>query len=115
EGDGQPVLLRRQRAGGPGGVGAGGVLQAVEVEQQLAGSGEAVVRDLGVEEAAGAVGGGLRGRIAEDEEEGLAGGVFKDRCQAKRLSSKRKLGRSGCGQVEGGPDDGGDAEGLRRV
>ena len=59
----QPVLFGRQRAGGVSGVGAGRVLQAVEVEREMTGLVESVVGEIGVEEAGGSVAGGSAGGV----------------------------------------------------
>ena len=61
DGDGQAVDVGGQRAGGVGGVGAGGIFQAVEVDVEGAGLVDAVGGEAGVEEAGGLVGGGAAG------------------------------------------------------
>src|ERR1700686_4607327 len=68
EGDGKTVLFWREGAGGEGSVGAGGVLEAIEIEEEFAGVVEAMIGKGGIEKAAGAVGGGGAGGVAKDEE-----------------------------------------------
>src|SRR5467141_349391 len=53
--DGEPVALRRERAGRVGSVGTGGVLKTIEIEHELAGFIEAVGGEAGIQKAAGTV------------------------------------------------------------
>src|SRR5258708_14657096 len=64
--DRQPVFLGRERAGGEGAEGARGVLGAVEIEDD-----PAVLRRVGVDEAARAVGFVAAGFIRDDKEQRL--------------------------------------------
>jgi hypothetical protein len=105
---GQPILLRRQGAGGVGRVGAGGILKPVEVEFEGSWLAEAVIGQSGMEEARRLIGAGLAGLVAEDEEERLVRRIFENRLQSERLAVKGELGNAGSGQVKGGSDDGGD-------
>src|SRR5260370_1424478 len=59
ERNGKAVLFWRKRAGGERGVGAGGIFEAIEIEEEFSGMVEPVIGEAGVEEAAG--GGGLGG------------------------------------------------------
>ena len=68
---GQAVFHRWQRATGVGRVGAGGILEAVEVEDQLAGLVETMIGKRRVEITAAGIGGLLSGLIADDEEQGF--------------------------------------------
>jgi len=111
----EAVLLRREWAGGVGRVGAGRILELVEVELEEAGVGEAVVGQAGVQEARGFVGGGLAGLIPEDEEEDGLVGAFDDGLKAKGFAVECELGFAGRGQIERGPDNGGDLLNVRRV
>src|ERR1039458_8106714 len=77
----QPVLRRRQRAGGVGGEGAGRVVGFVEVEHHLA-----VFGQRGIQEAAGAIGFPGGGLVAEDEEELLRARLFENRVESEFLA-----------------------------
>src|SRR5271155_3335473 len=105
KGDGKPVLLRWQRAGGVGSIGARGVLQAVEIQGQLARLVEPVVREIRIEEARSSVAGRrsgtgrAAGRVAQDKEKLLRVGIFEDRLKLKGLSVEGELGQAGRGHL----------------
>ena len=87
---GRTFCLRRQRAGGEGGEGAGRVVGLVEVERDRAALGQ-----VGVEEAPRAVGLLSARRVAEDEEELLRVRGLEDAVEPHRLPLVRELGVAG--------------------
>src|SRR5260370_3974391 len=116
ERNGKGVLCWRKGAGGERGVGAGGIFEAIEIEDQCAGVVEPVIGEGGVEEAAGGVGLGGAGGVAQNEEKLFDGGIFENGVEAIGFSVERKFG--GAGNLRGiaGADQRGDGEGfLRRV
>lgn len=113
DGDGKAVVFRGQRAGGEGGVGAGRVLDAVEVEDQIARFVEAVIGKRRIENASADVSGGFEGQVAEDEEQSFAGRVFQNRLECEFPVAEGEGGDAGRGKVDGGAEDGGDSQGLR--
>ncbi len=112
DGDGEAVLRGRAWAGGVGGVGAGRVVELIEVEDDGAGFVQAMIWERSAEEAGGFVGGGLAGVVAEDEEEGGVVRVFEHRLEADGFAVEGEFSEAGRGQIEGGADDGGDLFGV---
>src|SRR5216683_3720798 len=116
ERNGKAVLFWRKRAGGERGVGAGGIFEAIEIEEEFAGVVEPVIGEAGGEEAAGGVGLGGAGGVAQDEEKLFNGGIFENGVKAIGFCVEGKFG--GAGNLRGiaGADQRGDGEGfLRRV
>ena len=116
EGNREAVLFWRKGTGGEGRVGAGGIFEAIEVEEEFAWVVEAMIGKGGVEKAAGAVCCGGAGCVAEDEEEFFDGGILENRIETIGFGVERKFG--GAGKLRGvaGADEGGDRKGLwRRV
>ncbi len=64
----QTISGRRQRARGVGRVGARGILEMVEIQDQLAGFVDSIGRQAGIQEAARTVSGGGASRVAQDKE-----------------------------------------------
>src|SRR6185312_1193 len=84
----QPVLRRRQRAGGVRRIAAWRVVCVVEVERHRAAAGDTVTGQVGVEKPAGAIGSRRAGSVAEVEEQGPA---FHRRLQPNGLPADLKL------------------------
>ena len=64
----EAITGRRKRAGGKCRVRAGRILEAIEIQNKLAGFVEAIGRETGVEKAAGGVRRGGAGGVTQDEE-----------------------------------------------
>jgi hypothetical protein len=109
DGNGQAILVWRQRAGGVGGVAAGRVVGVVEVDDEGAGLVDAVGGEGGGEEAARAVGGGAAGGVAEVEEEGV---TFEEGIEADGLTVEGELGVAGGWLVGGLAENVEDMDGL---
>jgi len=112
--DGEPVALRRERAGRVGSVGTRGIFKAVEIEHELAGFIEAVGGEAGIEKAAGTVSCRSTGRIAQNEEKLCDGGIFEDGLKPKCFSSESEFRGTGNGLIVGGADESGECDGLVR-
>src|SRR5260370_31377641 len=115
-GNGKAVLFWRKGAGGERGVGAGGIFEAIEIEEEFSGVVEPVIGEAGVEEAAGGVGLGGAGGVAQNEEKLFVAGIFENGVEAIGFSVEGKFG--GAGNLRGiaGADHRADGEGfLRRV
>src|SRR6266849_4214650 len=82
EGNGKAVLFWGKGAGGERGVRAGGIFEAIEIEEEFSGVVEAVIGEAGIEEAASAVGLGGAGGVAQDKEEFFDGGIFENGVEA---------------------------------
>jgi hypothetical protein len=104
--DGQAIPLRGKRAGGVRGVGTGRVLQAIEIKHDAAGMVEAMVREIGIEEAACAITRGSAGGIAHDEEELLFAGTFKDGLKLNGFAVDCEFGEAWGGHFDGGTEYG---------
>ncbi len=91
KGDGKAVAGRGERAGGKGSVGARRILEAIEIEDQLARFFEAVGGKTGVKKAAGAVRGRGTGDVAKNEEEFGHGGIFEDGLEAECFSGESEF------------------------
>jgi hypothetical protein len=68
ERDGETVAGRREWASRKRSVGARGILEAIEIENEFAGFVEAVGRETGVEKAAGGISVRGTGGVTQDEE-----------------------------------------------
>ncbi len=112
--DGEPVALRRERAGRVGSVGTGGIFKAVEIEHELAGFIEAVGGEAGIQKAAGTVRDRGTGRIAKNEEKLCDGGIFEDGLKPKCFSSENEFRGTGNGLIVAGADESGESDGLVR-
>src|SRR6516164_8823256 len=88
------ILRWRQRARRIGCICARRILQAVEVEHNIAGLVEAVVGEIGVEKTCSAVGRRLAGCVAQDEEELFVSRLFNHWLKLERLAIDRELGDS---------------------
>ena len=108
EGDGETVLLGRQGAGGEGGIGAGGILEAIEVEFEDSLLGEAVGGQAGMQVAGGCVGRRLAACVLKDEEEHVAVGIFDDWLESVSGAAEHELRLPGRRQIECGAEHGGD-------
>ena len=91
KGDGKAVAGRGERAGGKGSVGARRILQAIEIEDQLARFVESVGGETGVKKAASAVGSRRAGGVAKNEEEFGHGGIFEDGLEAECFSGESEF------------------------
>src|SRR5271166_4526799 len=89
--DGQAVLWRRQRAGCVRRVRAGWVLCAVEVQHQLAGLRQAVVRKRRVEKASRAVGFRLARSVANYEKQFGVLRALENGFETERFAVEREL------------------------
>src|SRR5579864_9003812 len=116
EGNGEAILLWRERASSEWGVGAGRIFETIEIENEVAWVVEAMIGEGGVEKAAGAVGFRGAGSVAEDKEKLFDGGVLENGIEAIRFGAKGKF--RGARNLRGvtGTDQRGDCEGpWRRV
>src|SRR6266702_3519571 len=114
ERNGQAVLLGRHGAGGIGRVGAGRIVELVEVEDECAGLGETVAGQAGGEKARRLVGGGLTGGVAQDEKQLVVFAALDDGFETHGFAVEGELGDAGSGQVESCSDDGGNLFDVQR-
>ena len=112
--DGQPVALRRERAGRKRRVGTRRVFKAIEIEHELAGFIEAVGGEAGIEKAASTVGGRRAGRVAKNEEKFRFSGIFEDGLNPKCFSCQSEFRNAGDGLIVVGADEGGERDGFVR-
>src|ERR1700693_5092361 len=87
----EAISLWRIRASGIGRVSAGGIFESIEIENEFAGRGEAVIGKNGVEKTASFVSGGGAGGVAKDEEKLSGGGIFEDRFETIGFSGESKF------------------------
>src|SRR5882724_4470215 len=110
----EPVLFRRQRAGGIRSVCAGGIFQAVEIEPQLARFVEPLVRESRIQKPAGSIGLGSAGRIPQDEIQLCRRWILENWIQLVGLAMQCKFRATGDLRRIAGADQRGDGEGLVR-
>src|SRR5580658_2286188 len=104
----EAILLWRERAGCVWGVSAGGIVELVEIENEIARLIETMVREAGVQIAASFKRGVLAGLVAQNEEQLVLFARLDHRLQAKRLAVENKRGETRRGQVKRGAENGGN-------
>ena len=109
----QPILLRRQGAGRIGGVGAGRVVQLVEIEHERSRLLDTVAGQPCTEKPRGLVSGGPGGAVAQNEEQLVALAALEHRLQAQGLAIQGEFGNPGSGHIERGVDNRRDLFGAR--
>src|SRR6267154_3762999 len=110
----EPVLFRRQRAGGIRSVCARRIFQAVEIEYQLARFVEPLVRESRIQKPASSIGLGSAGRIPQHEKQLCRRWILENRVQLVDLAMQCKFRAAGDLRRIAGADQGGDGERLVR-
>ena len=112
------MALRGQRAGGVGGLSAGRIFKAVEVNNQLAGLIKAVIGQWSMKKTRCLVGGLRAGFVAQNEKKHLIAGAFKDWLKSEPLAVESDLGDAGSGKLKSAANHRGDFSmwgGVKRV
>src|SRR5579884_163888 len=86
----QAILRRRQRTRCVMGVGAGRILQPIEVEPEFSRLRQPMIGKSGVKKTSRGIASLLAGRVLDDEHQLFVARVFEDRLQAEALAIKRE-------------------------